>query len=201
VAIIDPRSWNPDDAIRRCPVRTDWSGRAWRFHRRDRTATDDRGALLFSGRFNRGLDLFPEVEVWPVLYLTLAPEVAIGERQRHLTIEHLSRLNDYRLTTLELRLQAVIDCTDMEQLGVSSEELCDNTYYDTGQRLAESVRHRLIAVDPGADVLSSMPVEAMIVPSATRLGNNLVVFPDRLHAESVIRVVSHVDPQLYVNRS
>jgi RES domain-containing protein len=178
-------------------VQTDWSGRAWRFHRRDRDATDGRGALFFSGRFNRGLDLFPEAEVWPVLYLALAPEVAIGERQRHLTVERLARLNDYRLTTLELRLHAVVDCTDLERLGVTIEQLCDDTDFEIGQRPAEAVRSQRVAVDAEAEG----SIEAMIVPSATRLGNNLVVFPDRLHQASKIRVVSHVDPRLFVERS
>jgi hypothetical protein len=136
-----------------------------------------------------------------VLYLALAPEVAIGERQRHLTMDRLSRLNDYRLTTLELRLRVVIDCTDWERLGVSVEELCDNTNYVIGQHLAEAARRRVIADDPDADESPPTAVEAMIVPSATRLGNNLVVFPDRLNSVSVIRVVRHVDPQLYVERT
>lgn len=112
-------------------------------------------------------------------------------------MERLAQLNDYRLTTLELKLQAVVDCTDLERVGVSIEELCDNTSYEIGQRLAEAARRRLIADDLEVNVA----IEAMIVPSATRLGNNLVVFPDRLHSASVIRVVSHVDPQLYVERT
>jgi hypothetical protein len=40
--------------------------------------------------------------------------------------------------------------------------------------------------------------EGVLVPSATRLGDNLVLFPERLGAESTITVISSRDPRLYV---
>ncbi len=39
-----------------------------------------------------------------------------------------------------------------------------------------------------------------LVPSATRLGDNLVLFPRQLRPDSRVSVVSSRDPQLYVSR-
>jgi hypothetical protein len=44
-------------------------------------------------------------------------------------------------------------------------------------------------------------LEGLLVPSATRLGDNLILFPDNLRAGSRIEVVSSRDPRLYVQRS
>jgi len=44
-------------------------------------------------------------------------------------------------------------------------------------------------------------LEGLLVPSATRLGENLILFPDNFRAGSRIEVVSSRDPRLYVRRS
>jgi hypothetical protein len=41
---------------------------------------------------------------------------------------------------------------------------------------------------------------ATIVPSAIRLGDNLIVFPDRLLSEASLEIVGERDPALYVPR-
>jgi hypothetical protein len=41
----------------------------------------------------------------------------------------------------------------------------------------------------------------MIVPSATQLGRNLVIFPPLLRPDSRITELSFVDPRLYVDRA
>ena len=43
-------------------------------------------------------------------------------------------------------------------------------------------------------------LEGLIVPSATRLGDNLILFPENLRASSRIEIVSSRDPRLYVER-
>jgi hypothetical protein len=45
---------------------------------------------------------------------------------------------------------------------------------------------------------NSRGLEGLLVPSATRLGDNLIVFPHNLRSESRIDVVSSRDPRLYV---
>jgi len=49
-----------------------------------------------------------------------------------------------------------------------------------------------VALDAGA--------EAILVPSATRLGENLIIFPDNLQASSRVEVVDYRHPRLYVER-
>jgi RES domain-containing protein len=181
-----PEGWSPEQAVVACPVIEGWESLAWRFHKRKYRATDHGGSLTFSARFNRGLDLFPADEIWPALYLALAPEISIGERQRHARPERLPELNDYPLTTLSVTLAVVLDCTDATTLGISLEDLCHDTDFSAGQHLAAAAL--------------AQEIEAMIVPSATRLGNNLVVFPTQLRPTSRIVEVSHIDPRLYVER-
>jgi RES domain-containing protein len=165
-----------------------WRGTAWRFHKRRYPATDPGGSLKVSGRYNRGLDQFPEGQVWPALYLSLSPEVCLGEVLRHITAAALPSLNDYCLSELWLELEVVLDCrllpTDM---GLSPEALFPETDYRPTQALAAAAiaRH----------------AEAVLVPSATCLGDNLIVFPRELRRESSITPVSSREPRLYVPRA
>lgn len=78
-------------------------------------------------------------------------------------------------------------CHEPDRFGLATDDLCHDTDWEVPQLLASAVLAR--------------GVEAMIVPSATRLGNNLVVFPTRLRPGSQIVEVSHLDPRLYVDRS
>src|SRR5215216_2413993 len=100
--------WDADAAARRCPVGP-WSGTVWRAHRRRYAATDPGGSLRLSGRYNRGLDLFPPEEAWPALYLALSRDICLAEIVRHLTPVSLPALNDYRLSELQVTLRAVLD--------------------------------------------------------------------------------------------
>jgi len=58
-----------------CPVIA-WSGNVWRTHGRRFAATDPGGALVLSGRYHRGRDLFPNSAVFPALYTSAGPEIA-----------------------------------------------------------------------------------------------------------------------------
>ena len=181
-----PERWNPAAAVATCPV-IPWHGRAWRAHRRAYAATDHSGSLGVSGRYHRALDQFPEDQVWPALYLALGPEVCLGEVLRHIRPERLPLLNDYRISEIAVALATVLDCRDLNAVGLTHDAIWQDDDYTIPQSLAAA------ALTCG--------VEAMLVPSATRLGDILVVFPTQLRASSRLELISSRDPQLYVPRS
>jgi RES domain-containing protein len=156
-------------------------------HKRRYPADDPGGARLVSGRYNRGFDRFPEGKTFPALYLATAPEICLGEIYRHLTPELLASLNNFRLSELSASLQRVADCRDPSTLCLTSAELSHDTDYRATQAL-------------GAAAASS-GLEGLLVPSATGLGDNLILFPQNLLAASRIRIVSSRDPSLYVKRN
>ncbi len=145
---------------------------------------DPAGSLKVSGRFNRGLDHFPVEETWSVLYLALGRDVALAEMIRHLTPELLLRVRNKRLSELQLDLCLVIDCRDLARLGVSPDDFFHDTNYRIPQELGKAAYAR--------------GVEAMLVPSATLLGDNLIVFNRNLAESARITVIGSVDPRLYV---
>lgn len=176
-------------ALASCPVSV-WRGPAWRFHKRRYGADDSSGSLLYPGRYHRG---------WPTLYLGLRSHIAQGELTRHLTPTSLPLLHDeYRLTEFWVELEAVLvccvlpTCVDSAVAGTTSEELCGANDFagetpTTSQQLGGAAAAR--------------GVEGMIVPSCTGYaGGNLVLFPSRLRAGSVVSIVRSEDPTLYVER-
>jgi len=178
--------WDAARAVARLRARP-WTGRAWRFHRGVYGATDAGGSLLVSGRYHRATDQFPRFEVWAALYLALAPEVSLGEVLRHFSPRLLPRLNAYRLSEIEVELRATLDCRDAAVLGVAPDKLTKDYDFTMTQSLAGA------AIARGA--------EAILVPSATGLGDNLVVFPTALDASSRLTVLGSRDPRLYVQRA
>lgn len=164
-----------------------WEGRAWRLHASPRYAADDPGgSYRISGRYNRGRDSFGDDEVFPALYLATAPEVSLGEKQRHLMSGNLPRMKNQVLSELRLSLRFVCDLSAPEEFGINGESLMDDHDYSFTQSLGAALRQR------GA--------EAFLVPSATLLGTNLVTFPDRLHDKASLEVVSSRATRLYVER-
>jgi RES domain-containing protein len=125
-------------------------------HNRRYPAEDPDGARLVSGRYNRGLDRFPEGETFPALYLATAPEICLGEVYRRVTPELLPSLNDFRLSELSVSLHEIADYRDPSALGLTPEDLA----HDTGYRAAQSL---------GA-AADAHGVEGLLVPSATGLG-------------------------------
>lgn len=93
----------------------------------------------------------------------------------------------HRYTRLEAVLQRVLDCRNLTLLGLEPEDLWDDFDYRIPQRLA------LAAIDREA--------EAILVPSATLLGDNLIVFPEYLQPDSKITILDFIEPNLYVDRS
>ena len=186
MAITRREDWNATHAVANCSVIT-WQGHAWRMHKRKYVATDAGGSRKVSGRYNRGLDLFPEDDVWAALYLALSAEVWLGEILRHVTAEVLPSLNDYRMTEIAVRLSLVLDCRDVRCLGLRTTDLWQDTDCFIPRLVAEAAFAR--------------GVEGMLVPSATRLGDNLIVFPQQLRANASLEVIAERNPMLYVPRS
>jgi RES domain-containing protein len=178
-----PEGWDAVAVLAVRPV-VSWKGRLWRMHKRRYRAADPGGARRVSGRYNRGLDRFPEAETFSALYLATAPEICLGEVYRHITPELLSSLNDFRLSELSVSLQELVDCRDQEPLGLNTGDLVHDTDYEATQALGAAA--------------NSSGLEGLLVPSATRLGDNLIIFPQNLLADSRISVVSSRDPRLYV---
>ena len=75
-------------------------------------------------------------------------------------------LNDYRLSELSVRVRAVLDCRDPVPLGLRFDDLVHDTDYEATQAFGAAAF---------ADGL-----EGLLVHSATRLGDNLILFPDNL---------------------
>jgi RES domain-containing protein len=99
----------------------------------------------------------------------------------------MARLNTYRISEIDVELSAVIDCRNIAAVGISLDDLLNDHDYTLSQRI-------------GAAALA-MGAEGLLVPSATRLGDNLVIFPTQLRAGSRLDVVGSRDPLLYVERS
>lgn len=164
-----------------------WAGRTWRAHNQRYVATDHGGSLKATGRYHRGLDTAPIEAAWPALYLALAPEICLAEILRHVTPESLARLNHQRLSEVIVSMAAVLDLRNPGTLGISPNQLIHDVDYRVTQRIAEiAVRSRF---------------EGLIVPSATNLGDNLIVFPNNLRDSSSLAVVSSREPRLYVDRT
>lgn len=144
-----------------------------------------------SGRFNCGTDRFPERETWAALYTGLAQHVALGERIRHTTPEALYRLGNQRLSRLRVDLHSVLvacaptGCADLDVPGLTLDDMCHPTDDTKTHELARIARES---------------AEALLIPSCTRFSDgNLIIFPDRLHPNSGIRLLDSQDPDLFVD--
>jgi RES domain-containing protein len=180
-----PVGWDAKAALADLPL-APFQGSAWRFHKRKYAAADASGSLRVSGRYNRGLDRFPEEQVWLALYLSLGPEVCIGEILRHISAELLPQLNDFRLTEMWVELSRVLNCRDPSAAGLGLAALCSDSDYNTTRAVAAAAMAR------GA--------EGILVPSASLLGDNLILFPSLLRASARLEVINSRDPRLYIER-
>lgn len=154
----------------------------WRIHKQRYEATDAAGSRLVSGRYHKGGDDFPPRETFPVIYTSLSPETSLAELVRHTAAETLPHLNGYRLTEIAATLARVVDCTNPDLLGVTEEDLMVDTSFHITRRIGE-------AVNAGG-------YEAARVPSASLLGDNLIIFPRNLQSSSHLRPVRSRDPRL-----
>lgn len=76
----------------------------------------------------------------------------------------------------------MLDCRDVGGLGITIEDLLNDVDVDIPQRLA------LAAIAKGA--------KGLLVPSATLLGDKLVLFVDRRRSDSLVQELDHVEPRL-----
>jgi hypothetical protein len=155
-----------------------WSGRVWRCHHRSRAALNAEGSLAGTGgRFNAGVDS----DIKPpfrALYASVESAAALLEVVRHLGYHTSDRravvaLDDIAmrvLTQIEIELQKVSDWTSQPNLS--------DVPYRQSQQLAAA------AFKEGA--------EAILVPSATGIDANLVIFVDNLHDGSRIEVIRQI---------
>lgn len=177
--------WDAVAALASCPI-VSWRGPAWRIHRQRYAATDPGGSLKVSGRYHRGADRFAPEQTWPALYLALSPEAALGELVRHITPELLPHLNGFRISEIAVTLSHIADCRDAIRLGVPPATMVDDFDYSVTQ-------------DLGAAAYAA-GLEGLLVPSATALGDNLVVFTSQLRDDAKLEIVGSRDPRLYPNR-
>ncbi|HEY7032880.1 MAG TPA: RES family NAD+ phosphorylase [Thermomicrobiales bacterium] len=173
-----PEDWDPRSAVATCDV-VQIKQAIWRGHRRRYDPLHHGGSLRVSGRFHRAPSEFSSEPTWPALYTGLDLAVVLGELQRNIRQEEFG---DYRFTEIWAQLESVLDCRDLGALGLTFENLLGTRDYTLGQDLAAA------AIDLG--------VEGMLVPSATRLGDNLIVFPHLVRTGSVLVAVRSIDPRL-----
>ena len=153
-----------------------WRGPVWRCHDGRFPADSWEGSRYYSGRFHRAPDLFPARRTWTALYTALGPEVSLGETIRYQS-PHMRRIADYRLSELAVSLTKVVDVRDLETHELDMDVLLDDWDRTLGQTLGEATLDR--------------DMEGILAPSASRLGDNLIVLPDNMNAASQVEVVSY----------
>lgn len=170
--------WDAVGALAPLPV-VPWNGDVWRVHLARFAPDDATGSTIASGRFHRAHAQYPTTAHWRALYLSLGPDIPIGEILRRFGPHRpFAGLRSYRRTRLHANLSAVLDCRDLAALGLAEDELLDDLNYDIGHALG------LAAFQRGA--------EGILVPSATRAGDNLIVLPDNLRSTARIEPTTDI---------
>lgn len=168
-----------------CPI-VPWTGSVWRAHSRRYGPTDDGGSRRASGRWHVGAEDPDRGDepAWPALYTALDLAVCSFEVQRIVSRGEgtIARLKNYRYSELWLQLEAVVDVRDEAGMGLLAGALTRDDDLSRPRRIARAARDR------GA--------EAILVPSASRVGDNLILFLDLRRPGSVIEVVRSLDPNL-----
>jgi hypothetical protein len=147
-----------------------WAGIAWRVHN---PANDPLIPGDASGRFNRGpYDVAAGEASWLALYLSDSEVVAAYEYIRTLKRTlgaRLASLQELAASEVEVDLQKVLVLTDPQVIGMTEAQL-----------LLEVDFSGPIPVDPQLIALAAREkgAEAIIAPSATRRGQNIILFPD-----------------------
>jgi hypothetical protein len=150
-------------------------------------AVDATGSLRVDGRYHRTPRSLATELNWQALYLGLAPEACLGEMLRHVTPALLPRLNELRLTELEVTLARVLDAREPERYGLARELL----WHDTDYRLPQHV----------ASIALERDAEGVLAPWGTRLGDIFVILPANLTPSAVLHIIGSRDPRLYISRA
>lgn len=159
-----PPGWNAEQAIAAARGRA-FHGTVWRVHWRDVAPADWSLSLRSSGRYHRGLDLFPANQAFPALYTSLAPEIALWEMVRRSAVRNLSYLRNNVLSELDVDLDRVLDMSDPSVVGLTREELTGPDH-EVCQDLAA--------------VALARAFQGVLVPAAALPGLNLVLLPRNL---------------------
>jgi hypothetical protein len=146
----------------------------WRVHWREVAATDWSVSLRTSGRYHRGIDLFPTAETWPALYTSLAPEISIWEMVRRSAARNLSYLRNNVLSEIEVELSRVLDLPVP-----AAYRLTDSDLTGPDNHLCQEIAAAALA----------RQYEALLVPSAALPGTNLVILPGNLSSPMLLQVV------------
>jgi hypothetical protein len=159
-----------------------WTGRVWRCHHRSRAALNADGSLAGSGgRFNAGVDSVIKPP-FRALYASIESAAALLEVVRHLGYRSTDRRAVVALDEIAMRVLTQIDVDlqrvfDWRREPVLRGNLSHASYRQT-QQLAAAAFNR------GA--------EGILVPSATGIDANLVIFVDNLGDSSRIEVVRQI---------
>ncbi len=93
----------------------------------------------------------------------------------------MDHIRESRLSELRVRLNAVLDARDLDALGLTHEILLKPHEHEAGQRLGETTMR--------------CGYEGLLVPSATRLGDNLIVLPNARKETSQLDAIGYRDLQ------
>jgi hypothetical protein len=94
-----------------------------------------------------------------------------------------------------VRLVAVLDCRDSMTVGLTVDSLCQP--FDLRTMDERRAIERAYAIPRRLAWMARVRgAEALLVPSATRLGHNLIVFTDRLRPGSRLEYTGHRDPDI-----
>jgi len=155
---------------------TGFSGLVYRIHAADKNALDTAASKNFGGRWNKA-------NRYGALYTSLTKETAQAEHTSMLLKRGLTPGDLYPrlMTTIRVHLTKVLDLTDpnrLEEFGITKSELESDE---------DACREKILEA---SDKARTQGYEAILSPSA-RLprGKNLNIFPDRLGAESSLRII------------
>ena len=117
--------------------------------------------------------------------LHLSPSGSGGRRVPATLIRRrLAALAIMRLTRLSIEMEGLLDCRDPVTMGLTLDDLL----HDTDYRLTQQIGAASVALG----------IEGILVPSATLLGDNLVVWTSQLRSTLANRRGSSEDPRVYV---
>ncbi len=123
------------------------------------------GSLLYPGRYSN--------KEFRVLYTADSPEVCRQELSRKTAVK--TKLI-YKIAELQIKLKKVIDLTNeqnLKLLDIQKADLAGNSW-DITQCIASAAYQK--------------GYEALLVPSVTGKGSNLVLFPDNFAKESTLKI-------------
>lgn len=196
----------PDpESFERCTVGP-YIGSAYRGHARIYLPTDFTGSSMYAGRLHE----LPSAQIGTgqdrrTGYLAIEEVTALGEIIRHQEAftdmsdaaamkaaaeRNVVYLSTRRLTRLELSFSKIRDARNLDALGISRDAFFVDGVWDAGGYISQALGQ---ACRLSGD-------EGVMVPSATRLGDSLILFLENKLASSQIHQGPSRDPSLFLTR-